>query len=239
MEDDKWLLASDVDDTLLGDEAALAELNEVLARERPRIYIALNSSRPCESLRLSLQRHDSLPVPDFLIGALGTEIQDAEGNMLEGYSRQFKSGWDRETVERLVPGEWGRPHPPEWQTPFKVSFDIDDPEVAGWVRSRLSDERLSAKLIVTHGLKLDVIPSGAGKGTAIEFLRDRLMIDRDRVVVAGDSANDIDMFTDDNHGIVVGNADPELATLVRPRIYRSKRSQAAGVLEGLRYWGVL
>lgn len=237
--DDKWLLVSDVDDTLLGDEPALAELTVALERERPRIGIALNSSRPCASLRGSLERHESLPAPDFLIGALGTEIQDAEGDMVEEYSDRFKSGWDREAIERLVPGEWGRPHPPEWQTPFKASFDIDDPEVAEWVRSRLSDERLSPKLIVTHGSKLDVIPAGAGKGTAIEFLRDRLMIDRDRVVVAGDSANDIDMFTDENHGIVVGNADAELAALVRPRIYRAKRSYAAGVLEGLRHWGVL
>jgi hydroxymethylpyrimidine pyrophosphatase-like HAD family hydrolase len=126
-----------------------------------------------------------------------------------------------------------------YQTPFKVSYDIVDPATGEMVREELIRRGVDARVIVTHGSKMDIIPAAAGKGVAIGFLRDRLGIDPDRVVVAGDSANDVDMFTGQNRGIVVANADPELMTLDRPQLYRASASHAAGVLEGLRYWNVI
>ncbi|MFU8773321.1 MAG: HAD family hydrolase, partial [Anaerolineales bacterium] len=40
-------------------------------------------------------------------------------------------------------------------------------------------------------------------------------------------------------GIVVGNADVELKRLKGPNIYHANNNYAAGVLEGLYYWGVI
>jgi hydroxymethylpyrimidine pyrophosphatase-like HAD family hydrolase len=59
------------------------------------------------------------------------------------------------------------------------------------------------------------------------------------VVVAGDSANDLDMFVLPFKGIVVGNAEPALRQLASENIYQAGGRYAAGVLEGLHYWGVL
>jgi sucrose-phosphate synthase len=58
-------------------------------------------------------------------------------------------------------------------------------------------------------------------------------------VVAGDSGNDVEMFVAPFRGIVVGNADEDLKRLSGPHIYKAEKAHAAGLLEGLRYWGVL
>jgi sucrose-6-phosphatase len=235
---EKWLFVSDVDDTLLGDERALSELNKVLERERPRVGIALNSSRPCGSLHRSLRANRSLPAPDYLIGALGTEIEDAQGDPIEAFTRRLDSGWDRERIRKLVP-EAAMLHPPEYQTAYKLSYDVAGAEVADEVRSRLEAMGIAATVMLTHGTKMDIIPTSAGKGSAIAFLREWLGLDRDRVVVAGDSANDMDMFTGSNRGIVVANADPELRALAGPHVYRAQKPYAGGVLEGLKHWNVV
>lgn len=235
----EWLFVSDVDDTLLGDEEALAVLNAALERARPRVGLALNSSRPCASLHRSLEAHRMLPSPDFLIGALGTEIEDSDGKRVEGYTRRFADGWDRDAVERLVPETKVLPHRPEYQTPFKISYDVKDAGVVDEVRQRLNAAGITATVLFTHRVAMDIIPDAAGKGAAIEFLRNHLKVGLDRVVVAGDSANDVDMFTDQTRGIVVANADAELKNLAGLHIYRSGRSFAAGVLDGLKHWNVL
>jgi len=235
----EWLFVSDVDDTLLGDEEALGELKAALLPERRRIGLALNSSRPCASLHRSLREHRSLPRPDFLIGALGTEIEYADGNPVEVYSRRSGDHWDRNLIEDLVPSGSTQAHAAEFQTAFKVSYDISDTSVADQVRDRLADAGIAATVIVTHGVAMDIIPADAGKGAAIVFLRNLLRVEMGRVVVAGDSANDIDMFADEHRGIVVANADEELKNLAGPHIYHAQRPYAAGVLDGLRHWNVL
>ena len=59
--------------------------------------------------------------------------------------------------------------------------------------------------------------------------------------MAGDSANDLDMFVAPFKGIVVGNAEAVLRDLATQHeyIYQARATHAAGVLEGLRYWGVV
>ena len=74
------------------------------------------------------------------------------------------------------------------------------------------------------------------KGAAAAYLARRWSIDPQRVVVAGDSGNDAAMFHMGFRGIVVGNARPELRSLVSPDIYHATAEFAAGVLEGLEYW---
>jgi hydroxymethylpyrimidine pyrophosphatase-like HAD family hydrolase len=53
------------------------------------------------------------------------------------------------------------------------------------------------------------------------------------VVTAGDTGNDRDLLRMGGHGIVVGNASPELRSLRGPRIIHTFRHHADGVLEGL------
>jgi sucrose-phosphate synthase len=62
----------------------------------------------------------------------------------------------------------------------------------------------------------------------------------ERVIVAGDSANDLVMFEAAERGIVVGNAREELRSRIDPsRAYVARASYAAGMLEALAHWQLI
>lgn len=235
-----WLFVSDVDDTLLGDDKALERLSAELKQAGDRLTVVYNSSRPCDSLRESLSAVPHLLMPDYLIGALGTEIEIGRtGEHLESYQRYLQQGWDRARAAELVAGLDAVPHPEKFQTPFKASFDIPGAEAFDIVRQRLSESSLKAKAIFSAGKFLDLIPGRAGKGEAIRYLQGQVGVPSERVVVAGDSGNDVEMFTAPFRGIIVSNADQDLKRLEGSHIFKATRPYAGGLLEGLRYWGVL
>jgi len=93
------------------------------------------------------------------------------------------------------------------------------------------------------GRHVDIIPAHAGKANAILFLCRFFGISQSNVVAAGDSGNDADLFTCGFRGIVVSNAEPALVEAAQKqdpaKVYFSKRSYAAGVEEGLEWFGVL
>jgi sucrose-6F-phosphate phosphohydrolase len=235
-----WLLVSDVDDTLTGDAMALKQLAESLFDEPRNVVIAFNSSRPCASVRASLDRDLGLPVPDFLIGALGTEIEDGHtGQRLDAYTSHLATHWQREAIDRLAQSLGFKPHADEFQTPLKASYDVGGASDYRRFLEQMQALGLSAKVVFSNRIKLDIVPETAGKGSAVRFLANWLGVSLDQVVVAGDSGNDIDMFMEPFRGIVVGNADDDLRALEGDHIYLATRDHAAGVLQGLQYWGIL
>ncbi|HXV99885.1 MAG TPA: HAD family hydrolase [Anaerolineae bacterium] len=242
----QWLFVSDVNDTLLGDEIALGQLAQTL-QNRPNLIIAFNSSRSCASLRQTLATH-ALPIPDYLIGALGTEIQTGtSGEPVGWYSRLLyracldhgRPVWNRNRIAALMDALGLTAHTPEYQTPFKVSYDVPNPARLIQIFDRLAAAGQEAKVIYSSGKNLDIIPYVAGKGSAIACLGHRLGISPEQVVVAGYSGNDLEMFVAPYKGIVVANATPELKRRQGAHIYHTQATHAAGVLEGLYFWGVI
>lgn len=235
-----WLLVSDVDDTLLGEDSALSTFGKALQIERHRIIFTLNSSRPCASLRHTIQKNPLIPRPDYLIGALGTEIETSTtGQLIKEYASTIKSGWERDQVATLMNKLKLQAHPDDFQTPFKASYSVDGEEHYQNVLKQLDRHNLKVKVIFSGGVNLDIIPLMAGKGAAIQYMQAMLGIKDHQVVTAGDSANDLDMFNPPNKGIIVANAEAALRSLQGEHIYHAKLRYAAGLLEGLHYWGVL
>ena len=235
-----WLFVSDVDDTLLGDDAALAHLGEALQAASDKLITVYNSSRPCASLRQTLATVPDLPSPNYLVGAMGTEIQE-EGwaENLPDYNQHLSQGWNRDRIAAIMNDMGFTAHIPEYQTAFKASYDVPEAASCTQVLERLQAEGLDAKVIFSGGKNLDIIPQSAGKGSVIDYLRRQLQIDPKQVAVAGDSGNDLEMFVAPYRGIVVANAAPELKQLIGDHIYHAQLAYAAGVLEGLRFWQVL
>jgi len=103
----------------------------------------------------------------------------------------------------------------------------------------LATTGLEVKVIYSSSKNLDIIPHVSGKGSAVEYLRQRLGIPSKRVVVAGDSGNDLEMFIAPYKGIIVANATAELKQKQGDTIYHAQAAHAAGVLEGLHFWRMI
>lgn len=230
-----WLLVSDVDETMFGDDEALVRFAAAVAACHAPL-VALNSSRPLASVHRTLDGSALAPHVTALVGAMGTEVEIA-GEPSSAW-RASLGDWDRAPVDQVMAGLGFAPHDEEFQTPLKASFQVPR---AAWprVEAALAEASCEALLVGSGASDLDVLPPGAGKGPATAWLARELGVPRERLVAAGDSANDLGLFAAAGHGIAVGNARGELLGALPPTAYRARANYADGLLEGLVELGVI
>lgn len=236
-----WLLVSDLDGTLLGHDSSLLEF-EKWSRNAMNLRIAYATGRNLASVLECLTK-TALPIPDYLITNIGTEIWEMptarpifQWPILD--SKNWNIARIMHHMKKLADIEL---QPPEFQTPWKVSYYADNllPEKLQQITEALNANDLDFELIYSGGRFLDFLPPNSHKGAAVKALVNHLGLSRERVIVAGDSGNDTTMFQQGFHNIMVANAQPELHSQEFPKTYRSKETFAAGVLEGLIYWGAI
>ncbi len=233
-----WLLVSDIDGTLTGDDAELEKLMRRLAERRPTVGFGVASGRSPTLVREAMDRY-GLNEPDIVIASVGTEMM-GPGGLGELYREHVGVGWDRDAVVSALEDVTGlEAQGAAGQGPFKVSFNAASESVAA-AQAALAEAGVTAKLIHSAGRFLDVIPAQASKGEAVRFAAAALGMPLERVVVAGDTGNDADMLTCGARAVVVANYDPELEpVLAEADVYRARGRYAAGVLEGLERFGAL
>ena len=229
----QWLLVTDVDDTLAGDWSSLCQF----AKSCASVLLVLNSSRPRGSLATTLAEFPVELRVDGAVSALGTEIEIG-GRPCRDWQKQFVN-WDRSLVERILAKEGCEPHPDEMQTAFKASFAVP---ASRWsaVAEKIFQTVPGSRVITSGKSDFDVTPATANKGAAALHVASILGIPRDRMIVAGDSGNDLSMFQVADRAIAVGNARRELIDAADPaRTYFARAPRAAGLIEGLLHWGAL
>lgn len=233
------LVVSDVDGTLLGDDAALATFAAWFDQVRDQVAIAYASGRSFASVSASIANSD-LPKPVAIIGNVGTEMRRYPGGeVMDGWPQATAETWcGQRIVDTLAAVPRLVRQPEEFQSAHKISYYLYDaqPDELNEIQTRLDRSGLQADLIYSSQRDLDVLPRGANKGSAAAHLASALEISREHVVVCGDSGNDTAMFRYGFRGVIVGNALPELKALRSERAYLAEQTHAAGVLEGLRYW---
>jgi sucrose-6-phosphatase len=245
----QWLLVTDLDNTLVGDNDALQKLNQRLekARTQEHIILVYSTGRSLTSYRQLCEKTPLLS-PDILITSVGTEIYESGSDLpVAQWSEKLQPQWDYDLVSKIA-SQFNalKPQAEPEQRPFKLSYFLEE-AIADQVMAELSDtlqkEGLSTQLVYSGGIDLDILPQAANKGKAMHFVQAQLGIAPPKTVACGDSGNDIALFTgEENRGIIVGNAQPELldwhAQTPSPYRYLARSSYAAGILEGLHYFGV-
>lgn len=232
------LFVSNPDGALRADPAALERFAEWTGRHRRRLWLVYASGRFYESVAQSV-RSTALPEPDVIIAGVGTEMRSyPDGAAIAGWPRPA-GGWNPRRIRAVLRRfPQLRPQPAASQSRYKLSYRAEGlrPGFLWELRRELDLAGYGVEVIYSSAHNLDVLPLGVDKGFAVEFLASRWGLARHRVIVTGTAASDRSMFLRGFRGIVVASAPAELKCLARRSVYRAKRPNAAGALEGLRYW---
>jgi sucrose-6F-phosphate phosphohydrolase len=214
------------------------------------LYLILSTGRRLEQVIAGFAE-EGLPEPDAVLCQVGTEIylaplHDTSPPMAAWRDRLLTQFSRKEGLLFLKNIDGLVMQPDIYNTELKISCYLDqcpDPQAAAAeIRRRVEPFADRYQVVWSSDRDLDILPAASGKGKAIRFLIEHQQLDPDHVVVAGDTGNDATMFEEFGSGIVVANAKPELAQMTKTsdggRVYHADRPFAAGVEEGLEFFGV-
>lgn len=265
------LLACDLDRTVLPNGPESLSPGAVAAFEhfvkQPFVHLAYVSGRDLGLIQTALTDYH-IPLPHTAIGDVGTTVYQRNDHTFtidSGWSTLIAPDWHGHTGPEIhlwlnqVAGL--RLQEPSKQNTFKLSYytpeTIDEHTLVDHIQSILRDHQIQAAVIwsidqIAHTGLLDILPSSATKLHAIEYLRAKLGLEKNQVVYAGDSGNDLEPLTGGYHAIVVHNALPSLVADVKAlalakgvaeHVYyahgeyqRMNGNYVAGILEGLHYF---
>jgi len=236
------LLVTDVDDTLTGDDEALATLLERLETTDAKVGFGIATGRTLNEA-LALMEELDVRVPDVLITAAGTELHYGTRLLPDrSWERQIRYRWDRDGVDSVVSAIPGLQRIAASTTRYRLRYRLDAVRAPNLreIRRHVRQHGLRVTTILDHEVFLDVVPVRASSGLAIRFFCFKWNLEPQRLLVAGDSGNDWDMLSGDTLGVVVSNHTPELERLRgRPRVHFSQSPHARGILEGIDWYDFL
>ena len=231
---------TDIDDTLIGDDEALARLLAFLKEHHEQVGFGVVTGRPLASVQDVLAEYN-VRMPDMIISSVGTEIYyGADLFPDKGWASHISSRWYPEKIKTILDTlPFLHLQEEEAQRQFKISYFMEPgEEQLSKIHQVLTEQRLRYTLIYSRDMFLDILPYRASKGKAIRYLSYKWNIALGNIVVAGDSENDEDMLRGEMLGIIVGNHHEELDKLKGLRhIYFASAHYAAGILEGFEHYG--
>ncbi|AOY56849.1 MULTISPECIES: HAD-IIB family hydrolase [Desulfococcus] len=238
----EFLVITDIDHTLMGDDAALHELLDLLETHKDRIGFGVATGRSITSTQALFERK-GLALPEILITSVGSEIYYRSDAFTDkGWQRHISKWWDRKKIENLLTSlDFLELQEREHQLPFKLSYYMSpkNNRIAK-INAILNHNKCHCTVIYSHDKYLDILPHRASKGKAVRYLSYKWDIPLQNIIVCGDSGNDQEMLVGSAMGVVVGNYAQELETLKgKRRIYFSPENYAAGIIDGLHHYGLI
>ena len=234
-------LVTDLDQNLLGNPQSLKEFVSVLQENRKCTSFGIATGRRLDSaLKVMKQYH--IPLPDFLITSLGTEIYYNPGLTSDiAWSEHIDHMWRRRAVMNVLKELPGLELQPKLeQSKYKISYYYDAavaPDVNEIIHLlHLHDQ--SVNVVLAFGQYLDIVPVRASKGFALRWFAEMWGIPLEQILAAGGSGADEDMMRGNTLSVVVANRHhEELSELVDSEdIYFADKPFAEGILQAIEHY---
>lgn len=238
-----FTLATDLDGTFLGgSESERQALYNWIEMHRSIVELIFVTGRDLPFIE-SACADGVMPWPDFVVGDVGTTIasRDQSTNRLAPDA----------TMEAPIAALWGegiaaiRDHldtapgitPQTGPFRYRMSYHYD-PNRFDRVTTRVI-EAAGFDCLISDDRFLDVLPRGVSKGPSLLRLLETQRVPTNRVLVAGDTLNDLSMFETGLQGVAVGNSEPALMRKIEDRenVLAAQRHGAGGVLEAIEFFG--
>lgn len=225
------LLATDLDGTFLGGKQ-IDKLNLYRQiQQNKEIKLAFVTGRGLESVLPLLNDH-IIPNPDYIICDVGATVVDGSTlEPIEPLHSEIESKWvDSHRLKQQllkIEGLEYQEVPQLRRCSFFYNADTDLEKVHEVAKEYGCD------VITSLDMYLDLVPSGVNKGNTLEKLISILGLDRNEVLVAGDTLNDLSLFEIGLKGVVVGGSEDLLVERTKsfPQIYHAQKPGAGGILE--------
>ncbi len=233
------LLATDLDGTLLAGHPEYRQRLYQLITAHPDIKLAFVTGRGLEVV-LPILSDPTIPAPDYIICDVGATIVDGRSRQpVQPLQAEIDARWpgERAVAEAMAafPALERQEVPQQRRCSYFCAAGAVDDAVAAAVAA------LDCDLLHSAGRYLDVLPRGVNKGSTLAALVAHLGLDRDAVLVAGDTLNDLSMYEAGFIGVCVGESEPALldATRDRARVLHAEHTGCGGILEAIAHFGFL
>jgi sucrose-phosphate synthase len=236
------LIITDLDNTLTGDPEALSELVDLI-KGCDHVGFGVATGRRLDSATALIDEL-GLPRPDLIDTDCGTQLHyGAKLTPDRSWRKSIGYAWKPAAVRQVLDALPGLALQKDThQSEFKISYEVDTrtaPTISR-IKKILREAGLRAKVIMSLGMYLDVIPVRGGSDLSLRHVLWKWGFAPEHVLVAGDSGNDAGMLLGRTLGVVVANHSKELNRLKnKPRIYFAQASHAAGILEGIAYYNFM
>jgi HAD superfamily hydrolase (TIGR01484 family) len=232
---ERLLVCTDLDRTLLpnGPESESPTAREQFAQlvSNARVTLAYVSGRHRALVEQAIFNY-RLPVPDFVVGDVGTTIyrvgEEQAWTRLTTWEDGFASDWAGRThadlkallhdLSALQLQEISKQN--EYKLSYYVPLQSDRDALSAVIRHRLTEAGIRATLIWSTdepmgiGL-LDILPERASKLHAVEALMKMNGFDCRNTVFCGDSGNDIEVLASPIPAVLVANGHDDVKELAR------------------------
>ncbi|MBF0152773.1 MAG: HAD-IIB family hydrolase [Magnetococcales bacterium] len=262
------LLCTDLDRTLLPnghppESPGVRTLFRTLV-DRPEVILAYVSGRNRPQIMEAISQY-GVPLPDWAIcdvGATIFRIEKGTWSHWEAWNKTIApawrglNSWQIDPFLQGIPGIWKQPEAN--QNTHKLSYHADPESDGALFRSQIEAILLPKRIHTTIvwsiddldniGM-LDIMPEGASKRHAIEFVMAHLGLTPEEILFAGDSGNDLDVLCSPLPSVLVANAretvrrealqrtrianHPDSLYLAQGGLRGLNGNYAAGILEGL------
>jgi sucrose-6F-phosphate phosphohydrolase len=232
---DRLLICTDLDRTLIPNgpqsESQAARKHFSMLAARPEVTLAYVTGRHRALVEKAINNY-RLPVPDWVIGDVGTTIyrvdEQQQWLLLTDWEQEIARDWNgknHEDLRNLLRDLIDlRPQERSKQNKYKLSYYVpmhcNRDALSSAIQTRLQAHEVKARLIWSvdepAGVALlDVLPVRASKYHAVETLMKSYDFSYDNTVFCGDSGNDIAVLASPVPAVLVANAQSDVRELAR------------------------